>query len=97
VFDRVPIQSVQRPDSAFDTISLDCAGPIEPPSGRGHHYLLVMIDHCSRWAECIPLKTLTAKETCNALKIFFSNFGIEMRNSTPPTREQSSREVGTEH
>jgi len=107
--DRIPIQAVLRPDCAFDTISIDCAGPIEPPSSRGHHYILVAIDHCSRWPEAIPLKTLTAKETCSALntifqctgiprvvicdngsnfvsnlnKIFFSNFGIEMRNSAP--------------
>jgi len=109
VLDRVPIQAVIRPDCAFDTISIDCAGPIDPPSGRGHNYILVAIDHCTRWAEAIPLKTLAAKETCAALnvifqrtgvprviisdngtnfvsnlnKIFFSMFGVEMRNSTP--------------
>src|SRR6266496_1623172 len=109
VLDRIPIQAVLRPDCAFDTISIDCAGPIEPSSLRGHHYIRVSIDHCSRWTEAIPLKTLTAKETCSALniifqrigiprvvicdngsnfvsnlnKIFFSNFGIEMRNSAP--------------
>src|SRR5258708_4976185 len=109
VFDRVPIKILERPDVAFDTVSLDCAGPIEPPSARGHHYVMVMIDHCTRWCECIPLKTLTAKEIRQALnvifqrigiprvvvsdngtnfvsnlnKIFFSKFGIEVRNSTP--------------
>jgi len=109
VLDRIPIGSVERPASAFDTVLLDCCGPIEPSLGRGHHYILVMVDHCSRWVECIPLKTLTAKETCSALnivfqrigiprvvisenslnfvsnlnKIFFSKFGIELRNSTP--------------
>src|SRR5260370_1321435 len=57
VFDRVPLKLVSRPDIAFDTVSLDCAGPIEPPSARGHHFVLVMVDHCTRWCECIPLKT----------------------------------------
>ena len=109
VLDRVPIQSVPRPDTAFDTLSIDCAGPVEPPSARGHHYIMVVVDHCTRWADAVPLKSLTAKETCAALntvfqrvgiprviisdngsnfvsnlnKVFFSNFGIELRNSTP--------------
>ncbi len=116
VLDRIPIKGVIRPDVAFDTVSIDCAGPIEPPSSRGHHYVLVMVDHCTRWCECVPLKTLTAKETCNALntifqrigiprvvisdngtnfvsnlnKIFFSKFGIEIRNSTPLHPEGNS-------
>ena len=76
---------------------------------KGHNFILVVIDHCTRWAECLPLKTLTAKEICNALnkiwqttgiprvvicdnglnlvsslnKVFFSKFGVEVRNSTP--------------
>ena len=95
--------------TSFDTVSLDCAGPIVPCSSRGHNFILAVIDHCTRWAECLPLKTLTAKEICNALnkiwqttgiprvvicdngsnlvsslnKVFFSKFGVEVRNSTP--------------
>jgi len=76
VLDRVPIQSVIRPETAFDTISIDSAGPIEPPSSRGHHYVLVVIDHCTRWCDCIPLKTLTATETCNALNTVSQRIGI---------------------
>jgi len=45
VADRVPISAVIRPDTAFDTISIDCCGPIEPPSSRGHDSILLMIDH----------------------------------------------------
>jgi len=62
VLDRIPIKHVERPPTAFDVISIDCAGPIDPPSSRGHHFVLVMIDHCTRWPECIPLKSLTAKK-----------------------------------
>src|SRR6266581_6219050 len=71
VWDRVPIQAVERPDVAFDTISIDCAGPIVPPSASGHNFILVILDHCTRWCDCIPLKTLTAKEACNALNTVF--------------------------
>jgi len=76
ILDRVLIKSVERPVSAFDTVSIDCCGPIEPPSGRGHHFILVMVDHCSRWPECVPLKTLNAQETCTALNTIFQRIGI---------------------
>ena len=72
----MPITSVKRPEVAFDTISLDCAGPIIPPSGQGHHYILVVIDHCTRWAECVLLKTLTVKEICHSLNVIFQRIGI---------------------
>src|SRR6266496_1176274 len=35
-----------------------------------------MVDHCTRWCECIPLKTLSAKETCNALNTVFQRIGV---------------------
>jgi len=35
-----------------------------------------MIDQCTRWVEAIPLKTLTAKETCDALLRIFNGIGI---------------------
>jgi len=35
-----------------------------------------MIDHCTRWPECIPLKSLTAKKTCTALNTIFQRIGI---------------------
>jgi len=60
VLDRIPIGRVEKPASAFDTVSLDYRGPIEHSSGRGHQYILV---------ECIPLKTIPAKKTCSALNI----------------------------
>ena len=76
MWDRVPIQAVERPDVTFDTISIDCAGSIVPPSARGHNFILVIIDHCTRWCDCLPLKTLTAKEASNALNTVFQRIGI---------------------
>ena len=69
--DRIPIKAIARPETAFEHIHIDVIGPIEPSSSKGHKYVLCIIDVHSRWAECFPLKTLTAKETCDRLMEMF--------------------------
>jgi len=64
-----------RPATVFEIVSVDCAGPIIPASPRGFNYLLIIVDHCTRWIECIPLKNLTAIETCTAFGKFFYSIG----------------------
>lgn len=73
--DQVPITPLTRPEQPFQTIFLDCIGPLEPPSSRGHRYALCIVDLCTRWPEVVPLKSLTAKATCQALVDVFSRFG----------------------
>ncbi|XP_039131869.1 uncharacterized protein LOC120268610 [Dioscorea cayenensis subsp. rotundata] len=54
----------QHPNPLHPTISswpfkmwgTDVICPIEPPSSRGHLFILVATDYFSRWAEAIPLK-----------------------------------------
>jgi len=75
VAERVPITAVMRPATAFEIVSVDCAGPIVPTSSRGYSYLLIIVDQCTRWIECLPLKKLTAIETCTALGKFFYSIG----------------------
>ena len=75
-FDRVPISPVVRADSAFDVVNVDLIGPLEPPSSRGHKYILCLVDSCTRWVEAVPLKSLTAKEACDALISIFTRTGI---------------------
>ncbi|GFT30127.1 hypothetical protein TNCV_248761 [Trichonephila clavipes] len=69
--DRVPIQPLVRPEIPFEVWSVDCSGPLEPPSRRNHHFIICAVDLCTRWAEAIPVKEISAKTTCNVLlKIF---------------------------
>ena len=75
-FDRVPISPVVRADNSFDQVNIDLIGPLEPKSSRGHKYILCLIDSCTRWVEAVPLKTLTAKEACDALISIFTRTGI---------------------
>ena len=51
-------------------------GPLSPKFGRGHTYILCLIDVCTRWVDACPLKTLTAKETCDAPLIIFTRIGL---------------------
>lgn len=75
VTDRVPITPLTRPQEPFEVVYLDCIGPIEPASARGHRYALCLIDLCTRWPEVIPLRSLTAQATCQALLEVFARFG----------------------
>ncbi|GFU12712.1 retrovirus-related Pol polyprotein from transposon opus [Trichonephila clavipes] len=46
---------------------MDLIGPIDPPSSKGHKYILCLVDQHSRWGEAVPLYSLSAKETCEVL------------------------------
>ncbi|XP_040074259.1 uncharacterized protein LOC115320635 [Ixodes scapularis] len=76
VTDRVPITPLTRPERPFETVYMDCIGPLEPSSARGHKYALTVVDLCTRWPEVIPLRSLTAKATCQALVDVFSRYGV---------------------
>ncbi|XP_040062301.1 uncharacterized protein LOC120837151 [Ixodes scapularis] len=74
--DRVPITPLTRPEHPFQVVNVDIIGPIETPSARGHKYALCLVDLCTRWPEVIPLRSLTAKATCDALLEIFTRTGI---------------------
>ncbi|GFX59075.1 hypothetical protein TNCV_3815091 [Trichonephila clavipes] len=69
--DRVPIQPLVKPEIPFD-----CIGPLEPPSRRNHHFIICAVDLCTRWAEAIPVKDISAKTTCNVLLKIFTQTGF---------------------
>ncbi|GFS52032.1 hypothetical protein TNCV_1104651 [Trichonephila clavipes] len=74
--DRAPITPIVRPELPFEIVNIDVIGPIQPPSGRGHKYVLCMMDQHTRWSEAIPLRSLTAKNACDSLLQIFSRTGI---------------------
>ncbi|XP_035226804.1 uncharacterized protein LOC118199118 [Stegodyphus dumicola] len=74
--DRTPITPVTRPDLPFQIVNIDVIGPIDPPSSKGHKYILCLVDQHTRWAEAIPLTSLSAKSTCEELLHIFSRTGI---------------------
>ena len=76
VADSVPIVSITRPANSFEVVHIDLMGPIDPPSSRGHKYVLGVIDQTTRWVEAVPLRTLTARETCDALLSIFQRISL---------------------
>jgi len=74
--DRVPITPITKDQIPFQTLNMDCIGPLEPPSAQGHKYCLCIVDSCTRWPSVYLLKSLTAKAVCDALLDLFVNAGV---------------------
>jgi transposase InsO family protein len=47
---------------------MDMIGKINPPSSKGHHYILAITDYFTKWVEAIPMKTVTSKDVINFIK-----------------------------
>ena len=64
----------------FECWGTDIIGPIEPPSLRGHRFILAATDYFSKWAEAIPLREVKAN---NVMKFFRDHivhrFGVPRR------------------
>jgi hypothetical protein len=47
---------------------IDFIGAIEPPSARGHHFILAVTDYFSKWAKAIPLREVKFDNVINFLE-----------------------------
>ncbi|XP_066518865.1 uncharacterized protein [Hoplias malabaricus] len=59
----------------FERIGMDIVGPL-PKSGRGHEYILVMVDYATRYPEAVPLRKATSKAIAQELFLLCSRVGI---------------------
>jgi hypothetical protein len=68
------------PSWPFDAWGIDVIGAIEPPSIRGHHFILAAMDHFSKWAEAIPLREVKSDNVINFLeRHIIYRFGVPCR------------------
>jgi len=74
--DRIPIEIVPKASVTFEHVYVDIIGKINPPSSKNHVYILCLINSATRWVEAVALKTVTAKESCDALLNIFTRTGI---------------------
>ncbi|GFV74479.1 retrovirus-related Pol polyprotein from transposon opus [Trichonephila clavipes] len=74
--DRSSSTPVARPELPFEVGNMDLIGPIDPPSLKGHKYILRRVDQHTRWGEAVPLTSLSAKVTCEAWLNIFSRTEI---------------------
>jgi hypothetical protein len=47
---------------------MDMIGKINPPSSKGHQYILAITDYFTKWVEAIPMKSVTSKDVINLIK-----------------------------
>ncbi|GFY07339.1 retrovirus-related Pol polyprotein from transposon opus [Trichonephila clavipes] len=88
--DRSPITPVARPELPFQVVNMDRIGPIDPPSSKGHKYILCLVDQHTRWGEAVPLYSLSAKETCEVLLNIFSRTEIYLLSKREGFVEKNS-------
>jgi len=62
----------------FELVSVDFTGPF-PMSSKGNRYLLVMIDHFSRFVRLVPCKDQTAIAAADSLFQYITDFAIPSR------------------
>ncbi|GFX30688.1 retrovirus-related Pol polyprotein from transposon opus [Trichonephila clavipes] len=74
--DRSSSTPVARPELPFEVGNMDLICPIDPPSLKGHKYILCLVDQHTRWGEAVPLTSLSAKVTCEAWLNIFSRTEI---------------------
>lgn len=73
---KVPLGSLPVIDRVFDRVSVDLIGPLAPASDRGHRYILVLVDHASRYPEAVPLRSIDTEAVAEALLEIFSRVGF---------------------
>jgi hypothetical protein len=47
---------------------MDMIGKINPPSSKGHQYILAITNYFTKWLEAIPMKSVTSKDVINFSK-----------------------------
>jgi ribonuclease HI len=68
------------PSWPFAAWGTDIVGPIDPPSSRGHRFILAATDYFTRWAEAIPLKEVKADNVIRFMELhILYRFGVPNR------------------
>jgi hypothetical protein len=47
---------------------MDMIGKINPPSSKGHQFILAITDYFTKWVEAVPMKSVTLRDVINFVK-----------------------------
>jgi hypothetical protein len=62
---------------------MDMIGKINPPSSKGHQFILAVIDYFTKWVEAVPMKPVTSRDVINFIKEHvIHRFGIPQTITT---------------
>ena len=72
----------------------DFIGQINPPSSKGHRFVLVAMDYFTKWTEVVPLKNMTHRELIEfIMEHIIYRFGIPQTLTTDQSSSFISKEV----
>ena len=71
---KIPLNPI-RPSFPLEIVNTDIKGPLKV-SKNGFKYILVVIDHFTKWVVLYALKNIDAKTTAKALFDFICRYGI---------------------
>ena len=73
---------------------MDFIGKINPPSTKGHCFVLVATDYFTKWTEAVPLKNMTHREVIEFItEHIVHRFGISQTLTTDQGSSFISKEV----
>lgn len=75
-FRPVLVQQPQLCSHPFEKVAVDHLDQIYLASTRGHWFFLSLVDICTHWVECVPLKFCTTEDIAEALFVIFSRMGF---------------------
>ena len=73
---KAPLGKMPIMDVPFQRIAIDLIGPIQPPSSRGHKWILTVVDYATRYPEAIPLKQTATIDIAEELLTIYSRVGF---------------------
>jgi len=53
----------------FEMWRMDVIGPINPPTSRGHRFILAIMDYFSKWVKVVPLKEIKIPNVIKLINI----------------------------
>ena len=62
---KAPLGDVMEPTRPWEVVAIDICGPF-PTTSNKNRYLLTFLDHLTKYAEAIPITSMTAEECARA-------------------------------
>src|SRR6185503_20210251 len=79
---------------AVPRLGLDFIGQINPPSSKGHRFVLVATDYFTKWTEVVPLKNMTHRKVIEFItEHIIHRFGISQTLTTDQGSSFISKDV----
>ena len=73
---RAPSGNMPLIHQPFKRVAIDLVGPIAPASGKGHRYILTLVDYAARYPEAVSLKNIDTETVAEALLDMYSLVGV---------------------